>query len=128
MGRRTKDVPKGNRTAPELQDQDVVRANKELAAYFKGQRTEREARGALKIVKAFIRDRERIDPAKRRPLPGAESPKVLAKIGKGWKVASPKKARGRRKGGRQIHAEILQDAVAPDALSAEPVPEVSSEE
>jgi len=55
----------------ELREQEVLRANRELAAYFKGRRTEREARAALKIVKAFIRDRERIDPAKRRPLPGA---------------------------------------------------------
>jgi hypothetical protein len=54
----------------ELREQEVLRANRELAAYFKGRRTEREARAALKIVKAFIRDRERIDPAKRRPLPG----------------------------------------------------------
>ena len=55
----------------ELREQEVLRANRELAAYFKGRRTEREARAALKIVKAFIRDRERVDPAKRRPLPGA---------------------------------------------------------
>jgi hypothetical protein len=55
----------------ELREQEVLRANRELAAYFRGRRTEREARAALKIVKAFIRDRERTDPAKRRPLPGA---------------------------------------------------------
>ena len=54
----------------ELREQEVLRANRELAAYFKGRRTEREARAALKIVKAFIRDREHMDPAKRRPLPG----------------------------------------------------------
>ena len=36
-----------------------------------GQRTEREARAALKIIKAFIRDRERANPANRRPLPTA---------------------------------------------------------
>ncbi|HZR22647.1 MAG TPA: hypothetical protein VFA59_03600 [Vicinamibacterales bacterium] len=57
----------------DLRDQEVVRATKELAAYFRGLRTEREARGALKIIKAFIRERERLDPAKRRPLPGARS-------------------------------------------------------
>ena len=51
-------------------DQEVLRANKELAAYFKGDRTEREARAALKIIKAFIRDRERADPGSLRPLPG----------------------------------------------------------
>jgi hypothetical protein len=60
----------------ELREQEVLRANRELAAYFKGQRTEREARAALKIVKAFIRDRERIDPAKRRPLPGTATRQV----------------------------------------------------
>jgi hypothetical protein len=54
----------------ELREQEVLRANRELAAYFKGRRTEREARAALKIVKAFIRDREHMDPLKRRPLPG----------------------------------------------------------
>jgi hypothetical protein len=58
----------------ELREQEVLRANRELAAYFKGRRTEREARAALKIVKAFIRDREHTDPVKRRPLPGAAPP------------------------------------------------------
>ena len=55
----------------ELREQEVLRANRELAAYFRGRRTEREARAALKIIKAFIRDRERLDAASRRPLPGA---------------------------------------------------------
>ena len=56
--RRTSRVPE---TAAEsaMRDQEVVRANRELAAYFKGQRTEREARAALKIIKAFVRDRRR---------------------------------------------------------------------
>ena len=59
-------------TASELamRDQEVVRANRDLAAYFKGRRTEREARAALKIIKAFVRDRERADSRSRRPLPG----------------------------------------------------------
>ena len=56
----------------ERRDEEVLRANRELAAYFRGRRTEREARGALKIIKRFIRDRERTDPAKRRPLPGTK--------------------------------------------------------
>lgn len=51
-------------------DQEVVRAARELAAYFKGRRTEREARAALKIIKAFVRDREHLDPKARPPLPG----------------------------------------------------------
>jgi hypothetical protein len=54
----------------EKRNQEVLRANRELAAYFRGRRTEREARAALKIIKAFIRDRERAEPKDRRPLPG----------------------------------------------------------
>jgi len=57
----------------DVRNQEVLRANRELAAYFRGKRTEREARAALKIIKAFIRDREKIEPSKRRPLPGAET-------------------------------------------------------
>ena len=57
----------------DVRDQEVTRATRELAAYFKGRRTEREARAALKIIKAFVRDRERTDPAERRPLPRAKS-------------------------------------------------------
>jgi hypothetical protein len=53
-----------------MRDQEVLRANRELAAYFKGRRTEREARAALKIIKAFVRDRERRDTKNRPPLPG----------------------------------------------------------
>lgn len=66
--------PDGAPTQPAeqiLRDQEVVRANRELAAYFKGGRTEREARAALKIIKAFVRDRERLAPGPRPPLPGA---------------------------------------------------------
>src|SRR6185503_13335016 len=72
MGAASKPVK--NRIDPgqqEVREQEVLRANKELAAYFKGQRTEREARAALKIIKAFIRDRERLDPSSRRPFPAA---------------------------------------------------------
>src|SRR5215471_5914310 len=54
----------------DIRDQEVLRANRELAAYFKGRRTEREARAALKIIKAFVRDRERQDAKSRPPLPG----------------------------------------------------------
>ena len=58
-----------------MRDQEVLRANRELSAYFKGRRTEREARAALKIIKAFIRERERLDPGSRPPLPGAPATK-----------------------------------------------------
>lgn len=55
-----------------MRDQEVLRANGELAAYFHGQRTEREARAALKIIKAFIRDREHREARSRPPLPRAD--------------------------------------------------------
>ena len=64
-----------------MRDQEVLRATRELAAYFKGLRTEREARAALKIIKGFIKHRERSDAARRRPLPGLEAapaPKQVA--------------------------------------------------
>ena len=70
----TTDPALGDSRESTMRDQEVLRANKELAAYFRGQRTEREARGALKTIKAFIRDRERTPSAKRRPLPGLETP------------------------------------------------------
>ena len=56
-----------------MRDQEVVRARRELTAYFRGQRTEREARAALKIIRAFVRDRERGDARSRRPLPGLDA-------------------------------------------------------
>ena len=71
MARRVKREEAGDTSERQKRDQEVLRANKELAAYFKGDRTEREARAALKIIKAFIRDRERADPGSLRPLPGA---------------------------------------------------------
>ena len=62
-----------------MRDQEVLRANKELAAYFKGQRTEREARSALKIIKAFVRGREETDPKNRPPLPGLRAARTARK-------------------------------------------------
>jgi hypothetical protein len=64
----------------DIRNQEVLRANRELAAYFKGRRTEREARAALKIIKAFIRERERADPAQRRPLPIATAGHPPSKV------------------------------------------------
>jgi hypothetical protein len=87
-------------------DQEVVRASKELAAYFRGQRTEREARAALKIIKAFIRERQRTDAARRRPLPGlGRAPEDRPK--------KAKTAPQRRKRSRQKPAE-------PNPIPAEP--------
>jgi hypothetical protein len=70
MVKRRETAAAGHGGEQEMRDREVVRANRELAAYFKGQRTEREARAALKIIKAFVRDRERQDAKHRRPLPG----------------------------------------------------------
>jgi hypothetical protein len=53
----------------EMRQQEVLRANRELAAYFRGRRTEREARAALKIIKAFVKEREKRDARTRSPLP-----------------------------------------------------------
>ena len=74
MGQRRKTgVARESAVEQNMRDQEVLRANRELAAYFKGLRTEREARAALKIVKAFIRDRERLDSSSRPPLPGTDA-------------------------------------------------------
>jgi hypothetical protein len=99
--------------AGEMHDQEVLRANRELAAYFEGLRTEREARAALKIIKAFIKERERVDAGRRRPLPGLEP------------VAAPKHAatRTRRKGAetagrkprRHVQDRTLKDYDQPQA-------------
>ena len=63
---------------PDMRAQEVLRANRELAAYFKGRRTEREARAALKIIKAFVKEREKRGKGSRLPLPigrGTRAPK-----------------------------------------------------
>jgi hypothetical protein len=83
MGRpRKRPASQGRPAEDEIRNQEVLRANRELAAYFKGRRTEREARAALKIIKAFVRDRERADPAARRPLPivGAAKESTVARV------------------------------------------------
>src|SRR5690348_11718043 len=77
----------------ELRDQEVLRANRELAAYFKGRRTEREARAALKTIKAFIRDRERADPKSLRPLPGRTAGPSGSLQTRGKIETSPQRAR-----------------------------------
>jgi hypothetical protein len=77
----------------EMRDQEVLRANRELAAYFKGRRTGREARAALKIIKAFVRHRERQDAKSRPPLPGTRA--TPARSEKPVKTKK-RRARGRR--------------------------------
>lgn len=88
MGSRKANVVHSDGADTDIRNQEVLRANKELAAYFKGKRTEREARAALKIIKAFIRDREKVDPAKRRLLPGAETSRPTTRKGKKGSSAS----------------------------------------
>jgi hypothetical protein len=80
MGRVRKRAGPPNPADEDIRNQEVLRANRELAAYFKGRRTEREARAALKIIKAFIRDRERADPTHRRPLPIAAASHRASKV------------------------------------------------
>jgi hypothetical protein len=90
----------GNPARDEMRDQEVVRATGELAAYFKGRRTEREARAALKTIKAFIKERERSDSARRRPLPGLEPIEAPAHEAsrKGSKGATTARRKPRRRG------------------------------
>jgi hypothetical protein len=76
MSPRSRNLTHTDRADHETRDQEVLRATRELAAYFKGKRTEREARAALKIIKAFVRNREHTDPADRRPLPGSQPASV----------------------------------------------------
>jgi hypothetical protein len=92
----------------ELREQEVLRANRELAAYFKGRRTEREARAALKIIKAFIRDREHMDPVKRRPLPGT-APARRQKNTAAHKTAGATKGRRRTAIPRRPRASAARD-------------------
>src|SRR5689334_25369391 len=77
----------------ELRDQEVLRANKELAAYFKGRRTEREARAALKIIKAFVRSREDLDPKSRPALPGLGVTQTAKKPAEPRRRAKPRNQR-----------------------------------
>ena len=54
-----------------MRDEEVLRASRELAACFQRRRTEREARAALQIIKAYVREREgSLDPKSRPPLAG----------------------------------------------------------
>ncbi|GAC1452936.1 MAG: hypothetical protein PVSMB1_00960 [Gemmatimonadaceae bacterium] len=116
---RNRGVPHGDPAEQEIREQEVLRANKELAAYFKGRRTEREARGALKIIKAFIRDRERTDPSNRRPLAGAASVKVTTKVSKGKKATAPEKVR-RRRPKHQVQSRTSTSGDTRDVSSMKP--------
>jgi hypothetical protein len=108
----------------EMRDQEVLRANKELAAYFKGRRTEREARAALKIIKAFVRDRERQGVKNRPPLPGADPVKTPKKI-TNRKAATGE--RHRRKPRRQPQRQFLDSETSSIKPQLNPPPPQSSE-
>lgn len=101
------------RAHDEIQDQEVKRAWRELSAYFKGTRTEREARAALKIIKAFVRERERTDPSARRPLPGRQAASPPVKPRKPRREATAPKRRRRRVG------RVIATA-SPEAVVVEP--------
>ena len=120
MGQRHKPTATRDTTEQAMRDQEVLRANRELAAYFKGCRTEREARAALKIIKAFVRDRERRDAKTRPPLPGAEaarSPKKITRL----KAVNSDKRRG-HKSRRKSDGKFPKSVTAPigSQLSLEP--------
>lgn len=81
------------RSVPDARDQEVLRANRELAAYFRGQRTEREAKAALKIIKAFVRERQHTPVDKRRPLPGTKAAGPVPRETPKRKASAPKRKR-----------------------------------
>ena len=107
----------------------MLRANRELAAYFKGQRTEREARAALKTIKAFVRDREHFDAASRPPLPGVAAPKLAApKAAKESGKRKPAGAHAKRSRRKPHRAVVLRSVKSRNvAPAAEPdlTPEIS---
>ena len=100
----------------DMRDEEVLRANRELAAYFKGRRTEREARAALKIIKAFIRERERAEPGTRRPLPGAERAPSARRAG----ARRPNIVR-KRTGRKAPHQAADRGAAGVDRLESLPI-------
>jgi len=111
---RKRSTPGTDSSEQDIRQQEVLRANRELAAYFKGRRTEREARAALKIIKAFIRDREELDPDVRRPLPG------MAPAAKAPKERPHKRSpanRERRRSARIASRHSAKETAARDASS-----------
>jgi hypothetical protein len=118
MGRAQKNVViRDDASEQQMREQEVLRANRELAAYFKGRRTEREARAALKIIKAFIRDRERLDAGSRRPLPGAQ-PATAAKSTRKSKSATEAKKVRRRSVRRHVPEATSKGADGREASAA----------
>jgi hypothetical protein len=127
MGQRRKPgATRESAAEQEMRDQEVLRANRELAAYFKGRRTEREARAALKIIKAFVRDRERRDARSRPPLPGADVAKAPKEV-TNRKTASVSAERPRRKPRRKPRDKTPKSLTASIEPQADPGSLPSSE-
>jgi hypothetical protein len=104
--RRKTEVTRESAAEQEMRNQEVLRANRELAAYFKGRRTEREARAALKIIKAFVRDRERRDATDRPPLPGAGVPNRKAESVSGDRPQREPRRKPQDKASKSLTASI----------------------
>ena len=116
MGQRRKPgVPDETAVEQAMRDQEVLRANRELAAYFKGQRTEREARAALKIIKAFVRDRGNRDAKSRPPLPGLEMARTPKEIRKAPQDARVRPSRAARRKRRDKASTRVSASVEPHA-------------
>ena len=109
-----------------MRDDEVLRANGELAAYFKGRRTEREARAALKTIKAFVRNRERLDPGSRPALPGADSARTPTKV-TNRKAASDRGGRYRSTPRRKAHGTLSKSATVSSEPNVRPQSEVPPE-
>jgi hypothetical protein len=131
MGQRRKpDVTGESAPEQEMRDQEVVRANRELAAYFRGRRTEREARAALKIIKAFVRDRERRDAKSRPPLPGVHVEKTPkeATIRKAARDAGGQHRRKRRHKRRDKAPGTVAASIQPQAtMEPQEMPELDEQ-
>ncbi len=127
MGQRRKTgVTRVGGTEQEMHDQEVLRANKELAAYFNGQRTEREARAALKIIKAFVRGRERLDARSRPPLPGSDALKIPKAAADRKAVSARHSERNRPGGAPKPHDPQSQSVTAAIERVVKPEPSRSS--
>ena len=115
--RRKPGVTAQNPSEQEMRDQEVLRANKELTSYFKGRRTEREARAALKIIKAFVRARERQEVASRPPLPAARAEKPRKETANG-PPAKTRSGRNRGKPRRKTQNRSTSTSASPDRSGA----------
>jgi hypothetical protein len=120
MGRKKRPADTGGSGSEQaLRDQEVLRANRELAAYFKGRRTEREARAALKIIKAFVRDREHQDAKSRAPLPGLGAPKPAVPDRPAPKKSRRRRARARTTTSADSALSLVRDTIV-DATDGAP--------